>query len=104
MTAISAADLRELIAATKARNAYGGTTVLPGLTVIAMAELALQAQEMQEALRPFAEVAERIAAEHPGWDHDEFQLLIAGSAPLKLGPYRRAAALSPQPREDVTNG
>lgn len=46
---------------------------------------------LREALEPFAAIAEDVAINHPGWDHDEFQI----SRGMSFAPFRRArAALS----------
>ncbi len=42
---------------------------------------------LEAALKPFAEIAERIAAEHPNWYHDKFQLLVAGEQVVTLAPF-----------------
>lgn len=45
--------------------------------------------EMLETLRPFADFAEVIAHEHPGWDHDFFTITDG----LTMKPFRAARAI-----------
>lgn len=47
---------------------------------------------MREALEPFATVAETIARLRPGWDHDDFRLIVNDDFDLTLAPFRTAAA------------
>ncbi len=53
---------------------------------------AMYIASLEEALTPFAEIAEQIAKANPGWDHDEFTIFL-GDYPLHLAPFRRARAL-----------
>ncbi|AYO85380.1 hypothetical protein [Methylobacterium brachiatum] len=53
-----------------------------------------------EALKPFADYAERIATAHPGWDHDQFEIgLSVGACTLTFKPFRRARAVIAEPSE-----
>lgn len=50
--------------------------------------------ELEAALRPFSDVATYTASEHPGWDHDEYQISIG----MGFKHFRRArAALAEKP-------
>lgn len=46
--------------------------------------------EVEKALEPFAAFAEHVAKEHPGWDHDGFQLTVE-CAPT-MAAFRQARA------------
>lgn len=54
-------------------------------------ELRAKLAEAREALEPFAEFAEMVAKEHPGWDHDDFEFVGPGYT-IKFAPFRRARA------------
>jgi hypothetical protein len=71
-------------------------TVDGGLLDPARAEVARIA-ELEAALRPFAELADIVAAKHPGWDHDAFHFGSTGMV-IPLKPFRAARALLEAPR------
>ena len=53
---------------------------------------------LEAALIPFAKYAAWVAANHTGWDHDDFSVglpdgIFANSGADVLGPFRRARAL-----------
>jgi hypothetical protein len=50
----------------------------------------IEAEKLRDALKPFADYAEYIATERPGWDHDEFYISGQPSQMPKLGAFRRA--------------
>jgi hypothetical protein len=60
---------------------------------------------LEEALVPFAEFAEWVAVERPGWDHDGFALVYGASLekPLLLAPFRRAAAIRARSTQEKSN-
>ena len=63
-----------------------------------LTRLRAENEALRGALKPFAEFADIIAKERPGWDHDGFGLLPSMEDPrlrLSLAPFRRAAALKP---------
>jgi hypothetical protein len=47
-------------------------------------------ERMVEALKPFANLADVVAAMHPGWDHDRFTFDVLGDR-MTLAPFRTAS-------------
>ena len=62
---------------------------------------ALEAENkrLREALEPFARFAEFVAENHPGWDHDEFDIGPLFVGLVTMGNFRRARDLSRNRRE-----
>lgn len=59
---------------------------------------AYEIERLRAALKPFADFAEFVAANHPGWDHDHFTIFER----LTMEPFRKAGAIhqqSEQPKD-----
>ncbi len=46
------------------------------ITGLRIFELQAEIERLRAALKPFADMAEHVAANHPGWDHDKFSWLL----------------------------
>lgn len=66
------------------------------------AAAAAREDRLREALKPFADYAERIARDHPGWDHDGFSFSLPDEGAPTMREFRAArAALAPEESNDA---
>lgn len=85
------------------RDAHADASAAASLAVSRHAEAEARSEaaearlaEALAALEPFAKAAEYVSREHPGWDHDGFQVKWFGEYLLDLAPFRRARVLTPK--------